>query len=262
MNEQVTVLIPFFNPGHYIIEAIDSVFDQTYKEWKIILVNDASTDNSVELILDYIKDNEKIKIIHNPKNVGQPQSMNIGLAAVDTPFVIQLDADDWLASECLEVLYNEMINKTDNVALVSGNMNMIFEDAKGNHIKSRIKKGRSFSEKYEFIEATRSVWPRFYRTDALRKVGGWPTDGPYKGRYVEDMRILYRLIEHYQFHWVDEVLYFHRRHANNETNMKTEYAETVKYLIRSTLKRWGGFYVPIFTRDHEGWVYVRLVKND
>ena len=47
MDSKVTVLIPFYNPGAYILEALDSVYAQTYKGWKIILIDDASTDGSL-----------------------------------------------------------------------------------------------------------------------------------------------------------------------------------------------------------------------
>ena len=56
MTSQVTVLIPFYNPGRYLVEAIESVFSQTYKKWKLILINDASTDNSLSLIEKYLSD--------------------------------------------------------------------------------------------------------------------------------------------------------------------------------------------------------------
>ena len=50
MSSKVTVLIPFYNSGRYLVDAIESVFSQTYKNWKLILINDASTDHSLSLI--------------------------------------------------------------------------------------------------------------------------------------------------------------------------------------------------------------------
>ncbi len=75
------------------MEAIESVFSQTYKNWKLILINDASTDNSLSLIEKYLSD-DRVSIVHHQHNLGQSSSLNTGLNLVDTPFIIQLDADD------------------------------------------------------------------------------------------------------------------------------------------------------------------------
>jgi glycosyltransferase involved in cell wall biosynthesis len=61
MSSKVTVLIPFYNPGRYLVDAIESVFSQTYKNWKLILINDASTDDSLSLIKKYLSD-DRVKI--------------------------------------------------------------------------------------------------------------------------------------------------------------------------------------------------------
>lgn len=260
MEAQVTVLIPFYNPGHYLVEAIESVYAQTYNKWKILLVNDASTDNSPSLIQNYINEDNRVRLINNAQNVGQPKSMNLGLDEIDTAYTIQLDADDWLSPNCLEVLIREMEKQPEDVALVSGNIDIIFEDTNGNYVKSKIKKGRPFDDKYKFLKANSSVWPRFYRTSALQNVGGWPTDGPYEGRYVEDFRVLFRLIEQYRFHWIDEVLYYHRRHADNQTNLTQAYAESTEWIVLDSLKRWGDHYEPVFM-DQEGWRLVKELKR-
>ncbi|QIZ10666.1 glycosyltransferase family 2 protein [Priestia megaterium] len=94
MNKsEVTVLIPFYNPGAYIREALASVFAQSYQDWQLILIDDASTDHTAEMIADYLKD-PRVKMVSHLVNQGQSKSLNTGLKLVETPFVIQLDADD------------------------------------------------------------------------------------------------------------------------------------------------------------------------
>ena len=260
MSSKVTVLIPFYNPGRYLVDAIESVFSQTYKNWKLILINDASTDDSLSLIKKYLSD-DRVKIVHHKRNLGQSSSLNTGLNLVDTPFLIQLDADDWFYKDTLKVLVEEAKKLPEEVGLISGNINFVFEDSTGNQIKQKIKKGRVFDDKYEFLLANRSVWPRFYRTSALKEVGGWPIDGPYNGRYVEDLRVLLYLIERYRFHWIDKPMLNHRRHENNQTNNMELLGEVVEWAIKDTLQRWGNEFEPIITTDEEGWTIVTGLKT-
>ena len=199
--------------------------------------------------------------MHHSHNLGQSSSMNTGLSLVDTPFLIQLDADDWFYQETLKVLVNEAKKQPKDVGLISGNINFVYEDSRGEKLRQQIKKGRAFNEKYEFLLANRSVWPRFYRTEALKGVGGWPIDDPYKGRYVEDLRVLFYLIERYRFHWIDKPMLNHRRHTNNQTNNMELIGEVVEWAIKDTLKRWGNEFEPIITTDEEGWTVITGLKS-
>ena len=260
MSSKVTVLIPFYNPGRYLVDAIESVFSQTYKNWKLILINDASTDDSLSLIKKYLSD-DRVKIVHHKRNLGQSSSLNTGLNLVDTPFLIQLDADDWFYKDTLKVLVKEAKKLPEEVGLISGNINFVFEDNTGKQFKQKIKKGRVFDDKYEFLLANRSVWPRFYRTSALKEVGGWPIDDLYNGRYVEDLRVLFYLIERYRFHWIDKPMLNHRRHENNQTNNMALLGEVVEWAIKDTLQRWGNEFEPIITTDEEGWTIVTGLKT-
>ncbi|MFJ7367553.1 glycosyltransferase family 2 protein [Peribacillus frigoritolerans] len=268
MESKVTVVIPFYNPGAYILEALDSVYAQTYKDWKIILIDDGSTDDTVVKIKDYLED-PRIKLVRHSQNMGQSKSMNSGLNLVETPFLIQLDADDWFYPYTLEVLLKETetVPNPEGIAVYSGNINLVYKERGGftdykwkrSRVKSIVKKGRSFQDRYEFLLANCSVWPRFYLTSALQRIGGWPVDDPYEGRYAEDIRVLSRLIEHYCFHYVDKALLNHRRHDKNQTNNVQVYRDIMEWTVRDTLKRWGNEYEPIFTTKN-GWISVTGLK--
>ncbi|WP_273834667.1 glycosyltransferase family 2 protein [Guptibacillus sedimenti] len=248
----VTVVIPFYNPGLYLIDAVKSVFNQTYEDWKMILVDDCSTDNSILGVKSYL-DDPRITLIKNKENLGQSNSLNIGLSAVETPFMIQLDGDDWLCESALELLMKEASSLPDDVAVISGNIRIFNEN---NAQKQIIKKGRLFKNRYDFLLSNLSVWPRFYRTSALNYVGGWPTDDPFDGRFNEDKRILLRLIEHFRFHWIDNVLYVHRIHNTNQTKDLLSYETITKWTVRNALKRWGDQYEPVFIKSG-GWVILK-----
>lgn len=239
----VTVVITSYNAGAYLKEAVESALAQTYKHWKMIIVDDASTDDSFDSIRKYLGD-RRIRVYVNHRNIGQTKSLNVALKHVHTPFMVQLDSDDWFLPEALEVLVRKARHSGPDVALISSNIKVVWQDEGGHEVASRVRIGKKYRDKYRFLLNNQSCSPRFYRTEALRSVGGWPTDGPYEGRYIEDLRILFRLIPQYRFRWVDQTLYVHRRYQHNMTHRSKEMQETLYWLIDDTLRRWGGRYRP------------------
>ena len=98
MNNQVDIIIPVYNSQKYISKTIKSVFRQTYKNWKLIIIDDASTDDTkkiLEEIYKKIKYRRKIAILKNNINKGQALSRNIGLKYSKSKFVTFLDSDDF-----------------------------------------------------------------------------------------------------------------------------------------------------------------------
>ncbi|MBC8079269.1 MAG: glycosyltransferase family 2 protein [Gorillibacterium sp.] len=258
MKAEVTVVIPAYNAGVYLREAMDTVFNQTYSGWKIILIDDASNDDSIDLVHHYLVDS-KVTYIRNERNIGQSKSMNVGLEMVTTPYLVQLDADDWLYPYTLEVMLAEALKQPEHVGLISGNINSLFMDSNGNVTESIIKKNRPFQDKYDFLKSNLSQWPRFYRTSALKAIGGWPTDDPFQGRYMEDKRVLMRLIEQFHFHWIDVPLYIQRLHEHNQTKRLDIYQEITEWNVRDALERWGNEFDPVFVID-KGWLRVDHLK--
>lgn len=104
----VSIIIPFFNEEYYLYETLNTVFNQTYKKWELILVNDNSTDNSVNKIKNFIKD-KRIKLIHNKHNFGPAKSRNIGLKHVKGEYICFLDSDDLWHPQKIEKQLNFMI---------------------------------------------------------------------------------------------------------------------------------------------------------
>ena len=104
MQTKVTVLIPTYNRADFICPTINSVINQTYCDWKILLVDDGSTDNTLEVIEKNFPKETPITIIRNSTNLGISRALNIGLDHTDTPYLVQLDSDDLLLPFTLEIL--------------------------------------------------------------------------------------------------------------------------------------------------------------
>lgn len=98
-NDLVTIITPSYNTAKFVLETIESVVAQTYPYWEMIIVDDCSTDNSVEIIENYIqKNNEnRIRLFINQKNSGAALSRNRALREAKGRWIAFLDSDDlWL----------------------------------------------------------------------------------------------------------------------------------------------------------------------
>lgn len=98
VNMKVSIVIPCYNHKEYIKESINSALNQTYEDKEIIVVNDGSTDESLQVIQEY---KDKITIIDQP-NAGLSRSRNVGFAAASGDAFLPLDADDYIAPTYLE----------------------------------------------------------------------------------------------------------------------------------------------------------------
>ena len=99
-QELVSIIMPAFNSQETISEAIESVLQQTYKHWELLIVDDCSLDNTSEIINKYIKVNPRIVYIPNQKNLGPSFSRNAGLSVAKGRWVAFLDSDDiWLENK-------------------------------------------------------------------------------------------------------------------------------------------------------------------
>lgn len=103
-SPSVSIIVPFFNPGPFLAEAIASVFAQDYHDWELILVNDGSTDESVA-VADSLTGHvpERVSLYSHPdgRNHGLPATRNLGLTKARGEFIALLDADDFWFQEKL-----------------------------------------------------------------------------------------------------------------------------------------------------------------
>ncbi|MEH7440614.1 glycosyltransferase [Neobacillus drentensis] len=257
LTEKVTVVMPVFNREKYIENAIVSVLNQTLKEWKMLIINDASTDATADIIEKFTSD-KRMKHVTLPTNQGTGKALQTALSMVDTPYFVIVDSDDWIHPQTLEVLLNEMEKQPKETSLIFSNT-IWWHERNGVLKRSHIERHRSFEDKYNFLLYRPMVYPRFFRTETVRQVGGFQSDDPYNGRYAEDRYLLLRLIAISHFHWVDANLYNLRIHDNNITqgNNRIYFADVLRYMYTKLLKEWGDQYQPEFDVDQDGWLFIK-----
>ena len=92
MNPRVTIIMPIYNVGKYLRESIDSILNQTYRDFELLILDDCSTDNSGDIVATY--SDPRIRYIRNSSNLGLAENLNKCLALTHTELVARMDGDD------------------------------------------------------------------------------------------------------------------------------------------------------------------------
>lgn len=127
---KISVIIPVYNPGVYFEECLQSVFAQTFTDFELICVNDASKDKLVlQLLETYRNKYSNMKVLHMEQNVGAGEARNRGFQVAVGEYVIFLDSDDVYAKELLERMYSKC-EEMDADVCVCGYVNFDAQDEK------------------------------------------------------------------------------------------------------------------------------------
>lgn len=116
----ITVIIPVFNKEKYLQKCLDSVINQTYSNLEIILINDASKDNSLKICKDYASKDGRIKLICNKRNKGVSYTRNKGLEIAKGDYISFIDADDEIEKDTYKIMLSDIVRH--NVDFVQARM--------------------------------------------------------------------------------------------------------------------------------------------
>lgn len=109
----VSVIMPAYNSALFIKEAIESVMNQTYKEWELIIINDGSKDNTLEIIHSFASNSDQIKYIDCQRNRGVAYARNRGISIAKGQYLAFLDSDDVWLSEKLNAQVSFFLDRKD-----------------------------------------------------------------------------------------------------------------------------------------------------
>ena len=129
----VSIIIPVYNVEKYLAECLDSVVNQNFRDIEIIAVNDGSTDNSFNILKQYMGKDDRITLI-DKKNEGTGLARNAGIRMAKSRYLLLLDSDDYLAHNAVDILYNKMLETDCNILIFNG---LDFEDYSENRCWSK-----------------------------------------------------------------------------------------------------------------------------
>lgn len=229
-----SIVVPIYNAEQYLQECVNSVLEQTFKDFELILVDDGSTDRSSALCDEYAANDPRVKVIHKV-NGGQSSARNAGIATANGAYAVFLDSDDLFAySNFLEDLKNAADADTDIIVFRyrkyygtrTESVGAALDDLKGAPddilLTELVKRDTFFC----------SCWSKTVRMDLLKKHGIHFDES----LCCEDMDWYYSVLEHAkQFKVLDKECIFYRQRENSVTSTFKKKSVT-DYIF--TIEKW------------------------
>ncbi|WP_406630849.1 glycosyltransferase family 2 protein [Ornithobacterium rhinotracheale] len=111
----ISVIVPIYNSDRYLRQCLESIQNQTFQDFEVILINDGSSDNSQSICEEFTTNDDRFKLI-NQENKGIAETRNIGIQNCKRPYLTFVDSDDWLELDMLELLYFHITKENADIA--------------------------------------------------------------------------------------------------------------------------------------------------
>ena len=204
------VLMSTYNGEKYVSQAIESVLQQSYENWELIIVNDCSIDGTSRIINDYEKKDTRIRVYNNDKNLKLPATLNVGFSYAKGDYFTWTSDDNILLPQFLEVL-NRYLNDNEQVDFVYSDY--IGIDSEGNEL------GVRHMLEPENMIYQNSVGASFlYRRKIYDEIGGYSPEW----FLVEDYEYWLRVYKQYRMMHVEDILYQYRFHDQSLSKTRLE----------------------------------------
>ena len=222
---KISVILPVFNGEKYIKKAIESVLCQTLTDFELIIVNDGSTDCTLNVINSFSDD--RIKLI-NQENQGPGASRNNALLKAEGEYVMYLDSDDWFDEDAFKIAYSEAKTKDTDLTVFQ----MInYDDVTGKVYENDWFDMTTFDETFEnrvfspdetpgsIFDLSVGVCQKIYNASFLRRIDArFP-----EGIFFEDMPFFYYVyLKSERISIIKKHLYFRRKHDESITHVVDE----------------------------------------
>lgn len=205
----VSIILPVYNGANNISSAIESIINQTYINWELIIVNDCSTDNTLEIINSYQMHDHRIRIFSNSVNLKLPRTLNKGFAYAKGEYLTWTSDDNIYKPNAIEYLVRELEKSTDIDMVYSDYTNI---DASGNVISE----GKLLDSDMIFIGNVIGAC-FLYTADIACKVGEYDANL----FLAEDYDYWIRIYRYGKIKHIPVSLYYYRRHALSLTETKS-----------------------------------------
>ena len=171
-NELISIVVPIYNVENYLRQCLDSIQNQTYKKFECIMVNDGSTDNSQQIVEEYLEDS-RFKLI-NQSHKGLSGARNTGISHIreESTFVAFVDSDDYIYSNFLETLIEHI---EDDVDIIEGMIEYFHDEIKVDNVSHNFEKKILITKDDKLRELALnklrvSVFPKLFRKSLLTEV--------------------------------------------------------------------------------------------
>lgn len=226
MIPKISVIIPLYNKEKVIFNTVTSVLNQTYKDFEIIIVDDGSTDNSIESI-SKIKDN-RLRVL-SKDNGGVSSARNFGLKNAKSEYIYFLDADDLILPDCLSS-YAELIEKYNNHNVFVANLK-IRDQNSDEYLYCKNKQYERIVKKPFKAYWNKEIYPRpgamIIKKVCLKKIGYFNTE---ISRH-EDTEFVMRMLENFEIVYAPFISFIYVKETNHESTKIHSFKKEFGYYI-------------------------------
>lgn len=223
----VSVVMPAYNSEKYISEAIESVLNQTFKDFEFIIVNDGSTDNTFNIIKEYARKDKRIKVINNKKNCGISKTRNNGIKLARGKYIATHDSDDIsLPTRFQEQL--SFMEQHPEVGVVGAYI-QIFDSDSGKIIGIR-----KYSNEDKVLRKNIFFYSPIAQPVSMIRKEVFSEVGYYDNNYppTEDLDLWFKIGTKYKFSNINKILLRYRVNSNSATSSRTKLMEKLTIRIR------------------------------
>lgn len=169
-GELISVIVPVYNVADYLKQCLDSILNQTYKEFEVILVDDGSTDTSYSICDEYVKRDSRFHLFRQ-ENRGQSAARNAGLELCKGGYITFIDSDDFVSPEYLQKMVENLMNTDADIAICE---HYRLEDGMF-YIKNHESNDREIISTREALERIHQVnyavtWGKLFKSSLFRYV--------------------------------------------------------------------------------------------
>lgn len=207
---KVSVVLPTYNGSKYLAESIDSIINQTFTDWELIVINDCSTDNTLEIANSYAEKDSRIKVFTNPENLKLPKSLNEGFKRASGEYYTWTSDDNKYKPEALSVL-SVYLDKNSNIDMVYSDFSRI--DSNDKYLCDTI---LASPENLPFGNVVGASF--MYRSSIAKKVGEYDASL----FLAEDYEYWIRIYREGNLAHISDNLYFYRNHEGSLTETKKQ----------------------------------------
>lgn len=260
----VSVIITVYNGEKYLGESIKSIITQTYDNYELIIVDDGSSDSSLEIVRSYSNQASKIKIIKNDENLGQPMSRNNAIQIARGNYIAIMDADDVAREDRLEkeVAY---LDEHLNVGFVGSQAKII--DSEGRFTGEIIGNRGMTSYQLEWLELSRLYTSIIHPSVMFRKSVFEKLDVGYDPTYpyAQDKNLWLRMYTYAEAYVIPECLLYYRRHdgavSKAKNNLQRECAELITKEAYDNLQISKEAFSKMHDSESDSYLLQRLALN-
>lgn len=195
---QVSVIVPVYNVEEYLNRCVDSILNQTFQDFELILVDDGSTDNTGKICDIYAQEDKRVRVIHK-ENAGVSVARNLGVKIAKGNFISFVDGDDYIEKQYIHKLLFPLLETNANINIADLIRKENFEQSKKfwNHEYKCISSNEAIVELGKNSDALnakfRSSMAKMVKKELVEK---FPF--PIERKYAEDMAVVYKWIWHAQ----------------------------------------------------------------